>query len=278
MDERGEDYKESEEKKKMRKLRLDLVTLIASEFAGDNPKRGFSFDEIINFFKKYDSSISKEGYEKMRPTRKDFFESCLNSLLPLQQFITILDLLNNPPPSKYPMPTKHKIKEIKKRIFSILNLTPVTDEIANLNFKGRFTDLISDWYRIVSRIRESPAASITASRTMIENLYIAILKNSNIPLNEIDKVKGDLGKLHKAVCKVLELDDWAKKIIAGLSSIIYGVAEVSNIAGDRHAGNYESVTFEMAEFIAYITGSISIFIYKTFLTKKINKDKNEQDE
>ncbi len=251
----------------MRRLRADLVTLLATEFAGNNPKRGFSFDEIINFFKKYDSSISKEGYERIRPPRKDFFEICLNSLQPLQQIISMLDLLNNPPFSKYSMPTKDRIEEIKKRIFSILNLTPITDEIATLHLEVTFTDLINDWYRIVSRIRESPAASITASRTMIENLYITILKKSNISKNEIDKIKGDLGKLHKAVCKVLELDSWAKKIISGLSSLIYGMAEISNIAGDRHSGDYKSVMFEIAEFIAYITGSISIFIYKVFLIK-----------
>ena len=254
----------------MRKLRSDIVVLLASEFAGKDPRRGFSFDEIINFFKKYDSSIGKENYNGIRPTRRDLFETCLSSLPPLQQFIAVLDLLNNPPPSKYPMPTKDKIKEIKKRIFSILNLTPITDEIACLNLERRFADLITDWYRITSRIHESPASSITASRTMIENLYIAILKNSNIPINEIDKIKGDLGKLHKAVCKVLELDNWEKKIIAGLSSLIYGVAEMSNIAGDRHAGDFKSVTFEMAEFIANITGSISVFIYKVFLTRKIS--------
>ena len=247
----------------MKKLRPDLLNLLGTEFAGDNPKRGFSFDEIIDFFREYDCSVSKEGYEKIRPTRKDLFESCLTSLPPVQQIVVVLDLLNDLPASKYPMPTQGKITKIKKYIFSILNLAPVSDNLASLSFRN----LIKDWYRIISRIRESPAGSITASRTMIENLYVWVLKERGMSQNEVDKIKGDLGKLHKAVCKVLDIDEWAKKIISGLTSMVYGIAETSNIAGDRHAGNYESITFEMAEFVAYIAGSISIFIYKLFLLK-----------
>lgn len=248
----------------MEKLRPGLLRLLSNEFAGDNPKRGFSFDEIINFFQKYDILINKENYKKFRPTRREFFENCLGSLPPVHQFNAVMELLLNPPSTRYPLPKEEKMTELKKRIFAIWDLTPVSDEIASLNLPT----LIKDWYKVVSRIHESPASSITASRTMLENLYTWVLEQNNITQTDLKNIKGDLGKLHKTVCKVLKIDEWANKIISGLSSIIYGIAEMSNVAGDRHAGNYESVTFEMAEFIAYIAGSICIFIYKIFLLKK----------
>ncbi len=176
----------------MRKLNSNLVILLATEFAGDNPKRGYSFDEIA---------------------------------------LASSDL--------------------------------------------RFSNIINDWYRLVSRIRESTPASITPSRTMIENLYTAILKALRTSQNEIDRAKGDLGKLHKAVCKELDVDELARKIVSGLSSIIYGISEISNMTGDRHGGNYENVAFEMAEFIVYIVGSISVFIYKMFLCKIMKVNRSE---
>lgn len=85
--------------------------------------------------------------------------------------------------------------------------------------------------------------AITNARSMVEAVFIEILKRSD---NQLAKYDGDLNKLYKEVKKQLHLDasqaglsDTLKQIISGLSSIVTGIAGISNKMGDRHARTYK---------------------------------------
>ena len=105
--------------------------------------------------------------------------------------------------------------------------------------------------------------AITNARTMVEAVFIDVLKDcgeENVPHD------GDLGKLYKRIREKLNLssDDenmsqTLKQTLSGLSSIVSGLAGISNKMGDRHSRQYApsrhhavlamNTAFALCEFI-----------------------------
>lgn len=78
---------------------------------------------------------------------------------------------------------------------------------------------------------------------MLESVFAALVKESGseVPLHE-----SDLNKLFKEVKKCLnlephqnDLNETLKQILSGLTSLVSGVAGISNKMGDRHARQYK---------------------------------------
>jgi hypothetical protein len=89
---------------------------------------------------------------------------------------------------------------------------------------------------------EDYSGAITNARTLVE----AVLKELIKQLGKEDLSSGDLGELYKIVKKNMtlethkDLDTALNQILKGLSSLVSGLAGVSNKLGDRHATQYKT--------------------------------------
>lgn len=85
-----------------------------------------------------------------------------------------------------------------------------------------------------SRIETNPAASITASRTMVETALKTIIAERG----DTPDQSGELGKLVKQAQDVLKFDRAQSQpehqLHSGMANIIQGLSAISNSAGDRH--------------------------------------------
>lgn len=84
--------------------------------------------------------------------------------------------------------------------------------------------------------------AITNARTLIEAVQIELIGQSE---NELKDYEGDLNKLFQQTKKTFNLDpsrkditDSLKQTLAGLNSLIIGLAAISNRMGDRHKRLY----------------------------------------
>lgn len=85
--------------------------------------------------------------------------------------------------------------------------------------------------------------AITNARSLIEAVLVELEKNIDSNALNYD---GDLPKLYKRVGKSINLspgnpdiDGPLKQVLSGLTSIIYGLAGISNKMGDRHVRTYK---------------------------------------
>lgn len=85
--------------------------------------------------------------------------------------------------------------------------------------------------------------AVTNARTMLETVLLDIGKELDRDAPGYD---GDLPKLYKRVQKALglepgkpDLEDTIKQTLGGLTSIVNGIAGMSNKVGDRHARTYK---------------------------------------
>jgi len=94
------------------------------------------------------------------------------------------------------------------------------------------------------RIAEGDVSgAISTSYTLVEQLLKHILEDKDVVMS--NKERGNIRKLFQKAAKQLDLDsgsdtiaDHLKPILDGLQKIVLGLYEVSNNAGDRHAGPY----------------------------------------
>lgn len=99
----------------------------------------------------------------------------------------------------------------------------------------------------VSKAKEKLAkndydGAITNARSLVEAIQEEIIRKSGM---EVPKHDGDLLKLYKTTKQVLNLDpsqkdlsDTLKQILTGLTSLVSGIAGLSNKMADRHARTY----------------------------------------
>lgn len=86
------------------------------------------------------------------------------------------------------------------------------------------------------------AGAITSSYTLVEVVLKGVLTSGGIPFNAD---QGDIRELYKLVAQVLNLNSggehietYFKPILQGLRSLVAGLYEIANKAGDRHARRY----------------------------------------
>src|SRR5690606_2444528 len=89
---------------------------------------------------------------------------------------------------------------------------------------------------------EDYEGAITNARSMVEQLYIWILKNTEGGYDR--KLEGDLVKLGNAVSKRFDMDPRLydtplKQLIKGMNSQIAGLASLRNKASDAHGTEYK---------------------------------------
>lgn len=113
--------------------------------------------------------------------------------------------------------------------------------------------------------------AITNARSMMEAVCQELIIKSG---EEVINYDGNLVKLYAQVKKCLNLDpsqkdlsDSLKQILTGLTSIVTGIAGISNIMGDRHARKYKPYEHH-ALFIINSANTLCGFLVSSFEYQK----------
>lgn len=122
---------------------------------------------------------------------------------------------------------------------------PLGENVVDINADVRLShDFIAEQ---ISKAKEKLTrgdydGAITNARSLMEAIQEEIIRKSEI---EVPQHDGDLLKLYKTTKQVLNLDpaqkdlsDTLKQILSGLTSLVAGIAGLSNKMADRHARTY----------------------------------------
>lgn len=212
----------------MHAIPRNLVDRFAEAFAGQ--RVGFSASEITEYFTRYSNLVKPFDHYGINPTRKQLFiESCY-ALNPKQQYYALNDLCWEERPSRYEYPSENTRRELREQLHTFISPDPIGMRFSSI----RETAFREDWASCITRLPNDPASAITAARTMLETLLKTIITERG---GEPDN-SGDIGRLLRQAEDMVGLDRNAEQpvhqIIGGLSSVVSGLATISNRAGDRH--------------------------------------------
>ena len=113
-----------------------------------------------------------------------------------------------------------------------------------------------EWIKAASRVEKDPAAAVTSARTTLERTCREVL-------NATDSVetRNDLGRLVRATRRALNLQGGAATVATGIGTIVNGLAEASNAAGDRHVGDGDpSVPIAEARLMCDMSLALSLYL------------------
>jgi len=226
-------------------------------------RRGFALEEISPYFANYGNPAPLRA--PILPTKPAFFRECLLSLTPTNQRVALIDLCNQPPPTRHPVPGPAEREQLKYDLFRLQGLTPLSISISRLSVRG----LREQWWELASRLADSPSASITAARTLLESTCRTILTELHLAPDE----SGDLVRLYRQTVRGLQLDqalaeDQLKlQLRGGLVTVVSALAGLSNTAGDRHGlvAGQQIRDASVAELAAHAAGTITVFLAQVYL-------------
>jgi hypothetical protein len=238
-----------------------IISRFADVFASG--RRGFALEEISPYFAIYGNPAPLRG--AILPSKPDFFRESLLSLTPTNQRVALIDLCNQPPPTRHPGPDAGERERLKYELFRLQGLTPLSISISRLSVRG----LREQWWELASRLTDSPSASITAARTLLESTCRTILSELHLPPDE----SGDLVRLYRQTVRGLQLDQALAgdrlrlQLAGGLVTTVSALAGLSNAAGDRHGlvAGQQIRDASVAELAALAAGTITVFLAQVYL-------------
>lgn len=238
-----------------------IIEQFATQFASG--RKGFPLKDIGRYFQQYQPSVPLEPGEA-GITKPAFFSLCVHRLSAADQWLALLDLCNNPPSFGPPMPDDIARSALRRLLFQVRGLSPMSDKISSITLRG----VRENWCKIASRMPGAPASAITAARTLLESTCKTILNERG----EMPDNSGDLGRLVKQTRKAVGIDDLTaedaiKQVIGGVTSIVNGVAAASNVGGDRHGkiGGTAVNDVSFAELVINTCGTIVVFLVQRHL-------------
>lgn len=206
-----------------------IVEKFANEFSGYR-NVGFSAKEITEYFSHYSNYVKPYDHYGISLKRSELFIESVYALRPKQQYYALNDLAVIFRKTRYKYPSE----DVRRKLLEELHCSISPDPIGLRYSQIRETAFREDWVTAISRIDAEPSAAITAGRTMVETILKTIIKERK---GEPDS-SGDLGKLIRQTQDILNFNRAEKQaehqILSGLSSIITGICNISNEAGDRH--------------------------------------------
>lgn len=232
-----------------------VINEFAKAFAQKGKGKGLTKEELLSWFARYSNNVVDPEFYGVKMPKEKLFHHCLEKLYVEDQYLALIDLCREPPESKNALPSEEVRTDLLQRLLSTGEPTPLTPRLLEL---GPW-EVKRQWLKVVSRIESSPAAAITSARTLLEQAC----RHACDALNaDVASAKGDLSKLIKAAKKALGLDNGSELVLAGMSSMVNGLAQRSNNAGDRHAsaGIVSQVTATEARLFANLAASIAIFL------------------
>ena len=219
---------------------------------------------LVDFFNDFGCD---DAYGSVFPSRKEYTRKCIRSFNGKNTIKEIIEASVNPPDDEmhHYISSKLSSEKIEKTV-SYLNKFLASDgyilklEEGETTYKvfqfgghiivpEKLTTLSHEFIdEQVKKAKEKLANSdydgaITNARSLIEAIQEEIIRKSGA---EVPKWDGDLMKLYKATKKTLNFDssqkdlsDTLKQILTGLSSLVSGVAGLSNQMADRHSRPYK---------------------------------------
>jgi Abortive infection C-terminus len=125
------------------------------------------------------------------------------------------------------------------------------------------------WMTAYTRLSANPAAAVTAARTLLETVFKTIVSERGGTPDESGNLARLLQQAQNAVGFLRPANQSEHQIITGLTSVIGGVAGISNAAGDRH-GTAQGITLQdkhLAVLCVHSCGAVGLcFIEKHLFT------------
>lgn len=212
----------------MQHLPRVLVEKFAAAFAGN--RIGFSAQQISEFFCPYSNLVKPLDHYGMNPTRHDLFVDSVYSLAPKLQYYALNDLVFAERGSRYAYPDEATRNGLRHELHNFISASPIGLSFSRI----RETAFREDWVICQSRLEVSPAAAITAARTLLETLLKTIISERG----GTPDATGDIGKLMRQAGDILGFSRATQRsehqILSGLGAVLNGLATISNAAGDRH--------------------------------------------
>ena len=212
----------------MQAIPRTIVDRFAQIFAGT--RVGFSAKEITEYFSRHSPLVKPYDHYAMNPTRVQLFVESVYALTPEQQYYSLNDLTFYEYECRYKYPAQEKREELRAQLHSFISETPIGLGYSQI----RETEFRKDWVTAQGRLLTNPASAVTAARTMLETLLKTIISERGA---EPDN-SGSLSRLLRQAEDVLGFirgqNQSEHQVLQGLTSVIEGVASISNSAGDRH--------------------------------------------
>jgi len=205
-----------------------LVDKFAEVFAGKGA--GFSAQQITEYFTRYSNLVKPFDHYGFNPTRKELFIESAYALNSKQQYYALNDLTWNVHPSRYAYPDDDTRARLRDELYAFISPDPIGMKFSRI----REASFREDWVECISRLQADAASAITAARTLLETLLKTIVsERGQNPDNS-----GDLGRLLRQAQDCVGFDrgagQAAHQVLSGLTSVVNGLAALSNSAGDRH--------------------------------------------
>jgi hypothetical protein len=233
-----------------------IINSFARSFAQKGRGKGMTADEILKWFRRYSNNIVNPEFYGTDLTKEKLFHFCVERLHVEDQYRALIDLCLDPPESVNVLPDQEEREVLLNSLFSVGGPNGLALSAAKIES----WEIRRQWIKVVSRLEKSPDAAVTAARTMIETTCKVILKEHT----RTELQEGDLGRLVKEACKCLKLSSWCDSIRAGIGSILNGIAQVSNEAGDRHGSSRKNLLpLKDAHFIVNLAFSLSLFLLES---------------
>ena len=210
----------------------------------------------------------------VQSTRKQLFIESVYALPPKQQYYSLNDLCWNERPSQYAYPDEAIRSDLRHRLHSFISPDPIGMRFSEI----RETAFREDWASCITRLQNDPASAITAARTMLETLFRTIISERR---GQPDNT-GDLGRLLRQAQNAVGFDHNADQslhqIISGLSSVVSGLATISNRAGDRH-GLVAGQSIDdpgLAQLCVHAAGTVGIALIELHLFRAVPIGPNDR--
>lgn len=225
-------------------------------------RKGFSAEEIPEFFSNYEGGVPTVASYDMTVSKSVLFVDSVKTLSPENQRLALYDLCDSPPESEHPMPSKAERKELLKALVQADGKSPLAVKLSKITLQG----VRSQWFTAASRLPSSPASAITSARTLLEGVCKTIL----VELNETPDSSGDLSRLVKQTRAALGIDaaqgasQNVHQMLSGLGQIVDGIAGLSNKVGDRHglAAGEKITDLSFAALTVHAAGTLSLFLVR----------------
>lgn len=246
----------------MKPVDSNLVKRFAEEFCYG--RKGFSAEEIPKYFSTFQGNVPFPAIYKMAVNKSVLFYDCVTSLSPENQRQALYDLCDDPPQSTHPMPGKNVRKDILTMLVQADGRSPLGIELSSITLIG----VRKQWMIAASRIPNSPAAAITAARTLFESTCSTLLSELGVTPN----TSGEVSRLYKQVRRKLGIDPShgasqnIYQIVNGLAQIVDGLAGISNKAGDRHGlvSGTRINDISYASLAVHASGTACVFLVRVY--------------
>ncbi len=232
-----------------------LLERFAEHFAYQ--RSGFKLNDITPHFSTYQAGLPASTFDGVSRKKGDHFVHVVGLMQPRQQRYALSDLCNAPPPIQN-CPCDNVRLTLLNKLFASDGITPISTQLSQVTLCG----VREGWWTATSRLSTSPAAAVTAARTLLESTFQTIVTESG---SQPDG-SGDLLRLFKQTRELLGLQTGQNfprelnELCSGMTSVVNALAAISNRAGDRH-GSQAGLRLEDGTVAALMVHSAGVLSY-----------------